>query len=125
MLFFFSGTSVKSIQSVNLSDDDDDEIIVVYDKLKETNGDVNPRKPNYGSVDSIPLPPEKFDRMEINRRIRLEDIPLPPSPNSYDRLLTGSQSELEMDAKQIKKCLKEFRKWEHTDLGKSLLQRGR
>lgn len=114
---------------------DDDDILVVYDKLRESNT-AHPRKklndqelcvvtPNYGNPCDIPLPSEHLLRMEINARFKLEDIPLPPSPNPIDRLHeTDILSKMEIEAKQIKNLLKEFRKWEHTDLGKTLLSQG-
>ncbi|XP_034251336.1 protein angel homolog 2 isoform X2 [Thrips palmi] len=134
----FQGTFVKSSQSINERDNDDnDDIIVVYDKQRDSKDDLNRKKKpdedevsvielNPSDLHDIPLPPGTIAnpfRMVISNHIRLQDIPLPPSTNTSDRLHVENLSEIEMDTKLIKNLMKEYRKWEHTDLGNTLLHK--
>lgn len=114
--------------------DEDDDIILVYDKHEEeTKREGNSRtskgtkfcltKPFDMKPQDIPLPPENWvsNCKILNNSIRLEDIPLPPSPNTYDRLKKEKQSEIEdYEATRLEKIIKDYRKWEHTDLGHTM-----
>lgn len=124
LISFFSSFS-GSVKTIHLSDDDDDDdIVVVYDKL---NGEAPRKAPNEhkkcDALQDIPLPSETFSSPWMSECLRLADIPLPSSP--YRRVPMDKLSEIEMDTKEIENRLKEFRFWEHTDLGKTQLLNGR
>ncbi|KAK3914137.1 Protein angel-like protein 2 [Frankliniella fusca] len=129
---FQATSSGSSTQCIDL----DDEVVVVYDKKQETiQRQGSSKKTNESKFCltkpfdvkplDIPLPPENWVSNSSKKAmdsIRLEDIPLPPSPNTYERLRKESESEGDSEAKQQKKLLTDIRKWVPTELGENLQQ---
>lgn len=126
---FQATSSGSSTQCIDL----DDDIIVVYDKNQEaTQREKNTNRPKESKFCltkpfdvkplDIPLPPENW--VSHSKRhtdsIRLQDIPLPPTPNTYERLRRESENDEDYEAKQQKRLLMDIRKWEPSEFGDKL-----